>query len=72
LHSQLKNRFSELTMENPVDGNALINTTLGRVYFNSVLPKDFPYIQAKVRKNEMKKIISEVIERYNKAELREF
>ena len=72
LHSQLKNRFSELTMENPVDGNALINTTRGRVYFNSVLPKDFPYIQAKVRKNEMKKIISEVIERYNKAELREF
>ena len=72
LHSQLKNRFSELTMENPVDGNALINTTLGRVYFNSVLPKDFPYIQAKVRKNEMKKIISEIIERYNKAELREF
>jgi len=72
LHSQLKNRFSELTTETPVDGNALINTTLGRVYFNSVLPKDFPYIQAKVRKNEMKKIISEVIERYNKAELREF
>ena len=72
LHSQLKNRFSELTMEDPVDGNVLINTTLGRVYFNSVLPKDFPYIQAKVRKNEMKKIISEVIERYNKAELREF
>ena len=72
LHSQLKNRFSELTTETPVDGNALINTTLGRVYFNSVLPKDFPYIQAKVRRNEMKKIISEVIERYNKAELREF
>jgi len=72
LHSQLKNRFSELTTETPVDGNALINTTLGRVYFNSVLPKDFPYIQAKVRKNEMKKIISEIIERYNKAELREF
>ncbi len=72
LHSQLKNRFSELTTETPVDGNALINTTLGRVYFNTVLPKDFPYIQAKVRKNEMKKIISEVIERYNKAELREF
>ena len=72
LHSQLKNRFSELTTETPVDGNALINTTLGRVYFNSVLPKDFPYIQAKVRKNEMKKIISEIIERYNKAELSEF
>ena len=58
--------------ENPVDGTALLNTTLGRVYFNNVLPNDFPFIQAKVRKNEMKRIISEVIERYNKAELREF
>ena len=36
------------------------------------MPTDFPYIQASVRKPEMKKIISEVIERYNKAELRIF
>ena len=36
------------------------------------MPEDFPYIQSTVRKPEMKKIISEVIERYNKAELRKF
>merc|ERR1711965_721474 len=72
MHGEIKNRFADLITESPVDGSVLLNTTLGRVYFNSVLPEDFPFIQAKVRKNEMKRIISEVIERYNKAELREF
>ena len=72
MHSELIGRFSELLTEKPVDGNQLIQTTLGRLHFNSIMPSDFPYIQASVRKPEMKKIISEVIERYNKAELRVF
>ena len=72
MHSELKGRFSELLTDQPVDGNQLMKTTLGRLHFNSIMPTDFPYIQASVRKPEMKKIISEVIERYNKAELRIF
>ena len=72
MHSELKGRFSELLTDQPVDGNQLMQTTLGRLHFNSIMPTDFPYIQASVRKPEMKKIISEVIERYNKAELRVF
>jgi len=72
MHSELKGRFSELLTDQPIDGNQLMKTTLGRLYFNSIMPTDFPYIQASVRKPEMKKIISEVIERYNKAELRIF
>ena len=72
LHSQLKNRFSELIGDKPVNGNQLINTTLGRMILNTILPEDFPYIHSTVRKPEMRKIISEVIERYNKAELRSF
>ena len=72
MHSELKGRFSELLTDQPIDGNQLMQTTLGRLHFNSIMPNDFPYIQASVRKPEMKKIISEVIERYNKAELRIF
>ena len=72
MHSELKGRFSELLTDQPIDGNQLMQTTLGRLHFNSIMPADFPYIQASVRKPEMKKIISEVIERYNKAELRIF
>ena len=72
MHSELKGRFSELLTEQPIEGNKLTKTTLGRLHFNSIMPTDFPYIQASVRKPEMKKIISEIIERYNKAELRIF
>ena len=72
MHSELKGRFSELLTDQPIDSNELMQTTLGRLHFNSIMPTDFPYIQASVRKPEMKKIISEVIERYNKAELRIF
>ena len=72
MHSELKGRFSELLTDQPIDGNQLMKTTLGRLHFNSIMPTDFPYIQASVRKPEMKKIISELIERYNKAELRIF
>ena len=72
MHSELKGRFSELLTKDPLDGKQLTQTTLGRLHFNSIMPSDFPYIQASIRKPEMKKIISEVIERYNKAELRVF
>ena len=72
IHDNIKNRFSELIGDSPVNGDELINTTLGITIFNSIMPEDFPYIQSTVRKPEMKKIISEVIERYNKAELRKF
>ena len=42
------------------------------MYYNTILPIDFPYIQGTIRKPEMKKIISEIIEMYNKAQLRDF
>ncbi len=72
IYNNIKNRFSELLTPEYVSGDKLTNTTLGRMHFNSILPDDFPYIEASVRKPEMKKIISEVIETYNKAELRQF
>ena len=72
IYNKIKNRFSELLTHEYTPGDILTNTTLGRLHFNAVLPSDFPYIEASVRKPQMKKIISEVIETYNKAELREF
>ena len=72
LHAELSNRFGDLLTDKSVNPKELICTTLGRVYFNSILPSDFPYVQSIVRKPEMRKLISEVIERYNKAEVRTF
>ena len=72
LHKELLNRFSDLLTDKPVHPKELVCTTLGRVYFNSILPSNFPYVQEIVRKTQMRKLISEVIERYNKAEVRTF
>ena len=72
LHKELLNRFSDLLTDKPVHPKELVCTTLGRVYFNSILPSNFPYVQEIVRKTQMRKLISEVIERYNKAEVRIF
>jgi len=72
LHEELSNRFSDLLTKKPLEPHAITATTLGRLYFNSILPEDFPYIQETIRKPEMRKLISEVIERYNKAEVRIF
>ena len=72
LHEELSNRFSDLLTEIPLEPKALTATTLGRLYFNTILPEDFPFIQRTIRKPQMRKIISEVIERYNKAEVRIF
>ncbi len=72
LHKELLNRFRDLLMDKPVHPKELVCTTLGRVYFNSILPSNFPYVQEIVRKTQMRKLISEVIERYNKAEVRTF
>ena len=72
LHEELLNRFKDLLTEQPINSKELICTTLGRLYFNSILPSDFPFVQSIIRKPEMRKLISEVIERYNKAEVRNF
>ena len=58
IHENIKNRFSELIGDSPINGDELINTTLGITIFNSIMPEDFPYIQSTVRKPEIKKIIS--------------
>ena len=40
------------------------NTTLGRVFFNEVLPKDFPYTNAVQDKKQLKKVLGQVFATY--------
>jgi DNA-directed RNA polymerase subunit beta' len=42
----------------------VFQTTAGRLLFNSVLPKDYPFINAEVGKKEISKITSDLIKRY--------
>ncbi len=42
----------------------LFETTVGRLLFNSVLPKDFPYINETVDRKKMSQLVDDLIEKY--------
>lgn len=42
----------------------VFETTAGRLLFNSIMPKDYPYINSEVGKKEISKITDELIKRY--------
>ncbi len=45
------------------EGN-VFETTVGRLLFNSVLPKDYPYINETIERKRMAQLIDELIEKY--------
>ncbi|MGB9681129.1 MAG: DNA-directed RNA polymerase subunit beta' [Minisyncoccia bacterium] len=47
------------------EGNKLITTTCGRIIFNDILPKDFPFINKKLSAKDLKKVAAELIEHLN-------
>lgn len=44
---------------------ALRETTLGRVFFNEILPADFPYDNNVQSKKQLKKVLAEIFNRYD-------
>lgn len=43
-------------------------TTVGRLLFNSILPKDYPYINHEVKTRELSKLVDDVIRKYGLSE----
>ena len=66
VHAELKAFIPNLITEEPVNGSELVETTLGRSLLNSVLPPDFPVVDARVLKSDVRDLIREIIERYDK------
>ena len=66
MHAELKDSLGDLIDAEPLDGAGLSDTTVGRAVLNTVLPPTFPFINAPVMKSDVKTIISEVIEHYDK------
>jgi DNA-directed RNA polymerase subunit beta' len=56
----------------PIDGNRPILTTLGRALLNEAFPASFPFVNAVVLKSNVKALIEEVIERYDKTTVERF
>ena len=44
------------------------NTTLGRVFFNEILPEDFPYDNNVQTKKQLKKVLAQIFNRYGAEE----
>ncbi len=69
MHAELKGALGKLATEEPVDGTALLDTTVGRAIMNSAFPASFPYINHPVFKADVRTIIEEIIDRYDKPDV---
>ncbi|MEZ5174709.1 MAG: DNA-directed RNA polymerase subunit beta' [Acidimicrobiia bacterium] len=69
LHAELKPLLKHLIDDEPVDGNAIVETTLGRALVNGAFPKGFPYLNAVLRKGDIRTIVEEVIHTYDKPDV---
>src|SRR5688500_17324509 len=47
----------------------LLDTTLGRVYFNDTLPADYPFVNEEVGKKRLGAIVNDLAERYTKVQV---
>ncbi len=48
---------------------AVFETTVGRLLFNSVLPKDYPYINKEIDRKVLASLVDDVLERYGPAKV---
>ncbi len=67
LHASLKDRVGHLFAEEPVNGSVLTETTLGRALLNQALPVDFPYVDAPILKSDIRMLVEEIIDHFDKA-----
>ena len=68
-HGALTDAIGHLLTEVPVDGDALFETTYGRALMNTAFPPSFPYINAPVLKSDIRTLVAEVINDYDKPDV---
>jgi DNA-directed RNA polymerase subunit beta' len=68
LHSKITMRTDDCTLGAPVDGEAaIVETTPGRLIFNTALPRGFRFINTLVKKREITNIVDDLAISYPKA-----
>ena len=67
LHARIEYRIPEL-VETPANGDAATYTptTVGRAFFNSTLPDDFPYVNHVATKRDITTIVDRLAQQYTK------
>ena len=69
--AELAYDMGRLHLQSPIRVRAkgeIHNTTLGRVFFNEILPDDFPYNNNVQTKKELKKVLAQIFDRYGAEE----
>ena len=69
VHAKLRDFIPDLITENPVDGDALFETTIGRIMLNEAMPDGFPVLDSVILKGPLKSLIAEIIEQFGKNEV---
>ena len=69
--AELAYDMGKLHLQSPIRIRAkgeIRTTTLGRVFFNEILPEDFPYNNNVQTKKELKRVLGQIFEHYGAAE----
>ncbi len=69
--AELAYDMGELHLQSPIRIRAkgeIRNTTLGRVFFNEILPDDFPYNNNVQTKKELKRVLAQIFDKYGAEE----
>ncbi len=69
--AELAYDMKKLHLQSPIRvraKGAIRNTTLGRVFFNEILPDDFPYNNNVQNKKELKKVLAQIFDKYGAEE----
>jgi DNA-directed RNA polymerase subunit beta' len=70
LHAYIKVRITEIEKDGPVE--RLIETTVGRVLFNQVVPQEYGYINQLLTKKALRDIIGDVLKKTGTAKTAQF
>ncbi|MDJ0497809.1 MAG: DNA-directed RNA polymerase subunit beta' [Acidimicrobiia bacterium] len=68
-HKDLQSHIGHLLSDEPIDGDALFETTYGRALLNTAFPESFPYIDAPMLKSDIRTLVAEVINDYDKPDV---
>ena len=69
--AELAYDMGKLHLQSPIRIRAkgeIRNTTLGRVFFNEILPDDFPYNNNVQTKKELKRVLAQIFDKYGAEE----
>ncbi|HMQ95928.1 MAG TPA: DNA-directed RNA polymerase subunit beta' [Candidatus Saccharibacteria bacterium] len=65
--AELAYDLGKLKLQSPIrvrTKGEIRNTTLGRVFFNEILPEDFPYDNSVQNKKQLKRVLAKIFDRY--------